>query len=252
MKGASKEDHDQRVAELQKIWDTLYTAFYGAKMTPPKAETRQLAFAMIKKKSPVGKRWMASYRKDGKPSTAEIALGYRFGEGAAVVQLAAVYMKHIEEHLTKQLKLYGKQLNIPKNADLNKPKYAASSASSVVQMTTGTKRSMIRLLATTIYRESRFNKNVGKNKFNEIKPLIVTASRKQGVHAGTSYQTTSNKHQKEFVLIQDQSSMFRTILFLLVAMTTFNSNDAVRAVFPDWERKSINPFGDKIIPNSFK
>ncbi|VFR12008.1 hypothetical protein SPFM9_00079 [Salmonella phage SPFM9] len=252
MKAFAKEDHDQRVAELQKIWDTKDAAFYGAKMTPPKAETRQLAVAMIKKKSPVGKRWMASYRLKRKPSTAEIALGYRFGEGAYAVQLAAVYMKHIEEHLTKQIRLYGKQLNIPKNADLNKPKNKSSSASSVVQMTTGTKRSMAGMLATTIYRESRFNKNVGKDQFNEIKPLIVTASRKQGVHSNASYQTTSNKHQKEFVLIQGDTSMFRTILFLLVAMTTFNEHNAVRAVFPDWERKSINPFAEKIIPNSFK
>ncbi|VFR14643.1 hypothetical protein SPFM20_00077 [Salmonella phage SPFM20] len=221
-------------------------------MTPPKAETRQLAFAKEDKKSPVGKRWMASYRKDAAFYTAEIALGYRFGEGAAVAMIKAVYMKHIEEHLTKQLKRKPSQLNIPKNADLNKPKYAVQLASSVVQMTTGTKRSMIRLYGKTIYRESRFNKNVGKNKSSSAKPLIVTASRKQGVHAGMLATTTSNKHQKEFVLIQDQFNEIRTILFLLVAMTTFNSNASYQAVFPDWERKSINPFGDTSMFNSFK
>ncbi|VFR11715.1 hypothetical protein SPFM8_00083 [Salmonella phage SPFM8] len=213
-------------------------------MTPPKAETRQLAFAKEDHDQPVGKRWMASYRKDAAFYGAKIALGYRFGEGAAVAMIKKKSMKHIEEHLTKQLKRKPSTAEIPKNADLNKPKYAVQLAAVYVQMTTGTKRSMIRLYGKQLNRESRFNKNVGKNKSSSASSVIVTASRKQGVHAGMLATTIYNKHQKEFVLIQDQFNEIKPLLFLLVAMTTFNSNASYQTTSPDWERKSINPFGD--------
>ncbi|VFR13116.1 hypothetical protein SPFM12_00086 [Salmonella phage SPFM12] len=227
-------------------------AFYGAKMTPPKAFGEGAAVAMIKKKSPVGKRWHLTKQLKRKPSTAEIALGYRLNKPKYAVQLAAVYMKHIEETKRSMIRLYGKQLNIPKNADKNVGKNKSSSASSVVQMTTGKQGVHAGMLATTIYRESRFNFVLIQDQFNEIKPLIVTASRMTTFNSNASYQTTSNKHQKESINPFGDTSMFRTILFLLVAGHITKEHNAVRAVFPDWERKTLLREAEKIIPNSFK